>query len=132
MKNWLKIPHYRVLSSILLASFFCFAALLLLLYKLDPYENTAMALSLFFVVDFFLLTGIFTSILFFLKKWKSHDKIYLKHMNISMRQGVFLSILVNICLGLLILGLLRVWNGLLIVSIITLLEYNFSLRDELN
>jgi hypothetical protein len=130
-KNLLRIPHFRILGVISIATLVNWAALTLVVLKLDPYESAKLALTLFFITSFLTLSGTFTIILFLLKKWRSEDNIYLKHLIISLRQGILLSACTNICLGLLMLGLLRIWNGLIIVTVMTLLEFYFSGKDEL-
>ena len=127
----LSIPHYKILAIIALATTVSWAAWLLAVMKLDPYESTDLALSLFFISIVLALTGTFTIILFFLKKWRTQDKVYVKHVTISLRQGLLLSLCTSVCLALLMLGLLRVWNGLLIVALITLIEFYFSSKDEI-
>ena len=67
----------------------------------------------------------------FFPDYIKEDNVYLKHLIISLRQGVLLSACTNICLVLLMLGLLRIWNGLIIVTVMTLLEFYFSGKDEL-
>lgn len=114
-----------------LATIVSWAAWALVILKLDPYESVDLALSLFFITSVLALSGTFTIILFFLKKWRAEDNVYLKHLIISLRQGVLLSACTNICLVLLMLGLLRIWNGLIIVTVMTLLEFYFSGKDEL-
>jgi len=126
-----QIPHYKILLLIALATIFSWAAWTLVILNLDPYESTDLALSLFFISTALALTGTFTIILFFLKKWKAADNIYVKHVTISLRQGILLSACTTICLALLMLGLLRVWNGLLIVITMTLIEFYLSSKDEL-
>jgi Na+/melibiose symporter-like transporter len=127
----LQIPHYRILSYVALASFISWSAWLLVFLKLDPFESPELALPLFFFSFFLALAGTFTILLFFIKKWRTHDEVFVKHVMISLRQGLLLSFCASICLALLMLGLLRVWNGLLIVIFITLLEFYFSSKDEL-
>lgn len=131
-QSLLKIPHYKLLALIGLATIIAWAALALVILKLDPYESTDMALSFFYISGFIGLTGTFTILLFFLKKWRAQDKVYLKHVTISLRQGFLLSGCTIICIALLMLGLLRVWNGLLLVAIITFAEFYFSSKDELD
>ena len=130
-KKLLQVPHYKMLSMIAFTTLVSWVAWLLVLFKLDPLSATDIALSLFFMSGFFALMGTFAIILFFLKKWKAEDRVYLKHVTISLRQGFLLSICTLLCLALLMLGLLRVWNGLLLVSLMMLIEFYLSLKDEL-
>lgn len=129
--KWKLIPHYKILTIIILATLLSFTALFLVIQKLDPFNQTSLALALFFSSSFIALTGLFTILLFLLKKWKEGENIYIKHMMISMRQAFLLSLCTNICMGLLILGLLRVWNGLLLVILVMLIEFYFSGKDDL-
>lgn len=125
------IPHYRILGIISLTSFISWMAWLLVIYKLDPFESTSIALVLFFMSFIMALSGTFTAILFFIKKWKSQDNIYVKHVTISLRQGILLSICTSLCLLLLMFGMLRMWNGFLIVMMMMMVEFYLSGKDEL-
>ncbi len=130
--NSLKSPYMRRLMSIGVSTLVAWAGVALVLFKLDPYETIDLSVSLFFISLFFALMGTFTLILFVLKRWKASHYIALKHVNVSLRQGFLLSVCALICAGLLMLGLLRIWNGLLIVILITLIEFYWSSRDELD
>lgn len=130
--NLLHIPHFRILSIIATGTVFSWAALLLVIFKLDPYESTELSLTLFFISVALALTGTFTIVLFFLKKWRSIGDIFIKHILISLRQGVLLSGTTTLCLALLMLGLLRIWNGFLIVALMMLMEFYMSGKDELD
>ncbi|OGJ45043.1 hypothetical protein A3J23_00460 [Candidatus Peregrinibacteria bacterium RIFCSPLOWO2_02_FULL_48_14] len=123
---------HRILSLILLTTLLGLAGFFLVLYKLDPYETPKLALPFFFVSAFFAFTGSFTLLLFFLKKWKAKEPLGLRHILVSLRQGLLLSFFTGICLSLLMMGLLRVWNGLIIVSVMMLIEFYLSGRDESN
>ncbi len=127
----LLIPHYRILTWILGGTLLAWAAWLLVLFKLDPYANAPLSLTLFFISFFVALSGTFTLLLAFLKKWRTRDQLYIKHILISLRQGILLSLCTTLCSGLLVLGFLRVWNGLLLVILMMLIEFYLSGRDEL-
>lgn len=130
-KNILHIPHYRMLAWILAGTVLAWISWTLVILKLDPYSSMDLALPLFFVSFFVALSGTFTLLLAFLKKWRSHDPIYVKHIVISLRQGILLSLCTTLCSGLLVLGFLRVWNGLLMVILMMLVEFYLSGKDEL-
>lgn len=129
--NLFAIPHYRILAWILAGTTLAWASWAVVLFKLDPYTNPSLALPLFFLSFFVALSGTFTLLLSFLKKWRSHDQIYVKHIMISLRQGILLSLCTTLCSGLLVLGFLRVWNGLLLVILMMLIEFYLSGKDEL-
>ena len=131
-KGLLHIPHFKILSIIALGTLFSWGAWTLVVFKLDPFVSTELALTLFFISNVLALTGTFSIILFFLKKWRTFNEIYVKHVMISLRQGVLLSICTNICLALLFLGLLRIWNGFLIIALMMLIEFYMSGKDELD
>ena len=117
---------------ILLATLISWSAWLLVLFKLDPFTSPKLALPLFFISSLLAFSGTFTLILFFLKRWRAGDHLYVKHITISLRQGILLSACTCLCMGLLMLGLLRIWNGLLLVAFMMLLEFYMSEKDELN
>jgi len=130
-KDFFIVPHYRLLSLIFLIALLGWGAWLLVIYKFDPYNSPGLALAFFFLSSFFAFSGTFAIILFFLKKWRARDQIYIKHVLISLRQGILLSLCTCLCLALLMLGLLRIWNGLLLVALIMLVEFYLSGKDEL-
>ena len=131
-RQLLHIPHYRILFIIEFASLVSWAAWILVVWKLDPFTNPGLALPFFFASSVLAFSGTFTLILFALKRWRAGDHIYIKHVLVSLRQGILLGGCTCICLALLMLGLLRVWNGLLIVTFMMLLEFYLSSKDELN
>jgi hypothetical protein len=131
-RKLLQIPHFRILFMILLATLISWSAWLLVLFKLDPFTSPKLALPLFFISSLLAFSGTFTLILFFLKRWRAGDHLYVKHITISLRQGILLSACTCLCMGLLMLGLLRIWNGLLLVAFMMLLEFYMSEKDELN
>lgn len=130
-RTLLIIPHYRILAWILSGTALSWLAWGVVLLKLDPYQEPNLALPLFFLSLFVALSGTFTLLLAFLKKWRTKDQIYVKHIMISLRQGILLSLCTTACSGLLSLGLLRVWNGLLLVTLMMLIEFFLSGKDEL-
>lgn len=129
-KNALKVPHYRILLIIGVSTVVSWAAWLLVLLKLDPFAASALALPLFFASSLLALTGTFSLILFSFKRLQSGEHIYVKHVLISLRQGALLSICTCIALLLLMLGLLRIWNGFLLVIFMMLLEFFLSGKED--
>lgn len=114
--------HRQYLITIGLTAALSWAAWIIVLLKLDPYESTGMALGLFFVSLLFALIGTFTLLGFGLRRWIGKQEIYYHHLTVSLRQGLLLSICTLISIMLLILGLLTWWNGLLLVTVALLIE----------
>ncbi|MDZ4245234.1 MAG: hypothetical protein U1D98_04930, partial [Candidatus Gracilibacteria bacterium] len=77
--------------------------------KLDPFESTALALSLFFISLFFSLLCIFTLIGFYVRRFADKGELYHYHMSVSLRQGILLAVCADVSLFLLMLGLLTWW-----------------------
>lgn len=125
----------KFLVWILLATLITWGAWALVIVNTDPiyeteYSVNALSLSLFFLSLFPALGGSFTLLLELFKRNES-ELSRSKSIFISLRQGILLSLTSTACLCLLMLGLLRIWNGLLILAIITLIEFYFSTTDEL-
>ena len=96
--------------------------------KLDPYESQSMALGLFFISLFFALIGSFTLFGFGLRQWIGKNKVYYHHLSVSLRQGLLLSFCTLLCIGFLIMGVLKWWNGLLVITIAVLIELYITSR----
>lgn len=124
--------HKNLLTGILIEVLLCWLAWILVVYKLDPYETTGLALTLFFISLTGALSGSFALVLFYIKKWRSESALSHKQVGISLRQGILLALCTGLCLGLLALGILRIWNGLLIVTLMMLLEFYLSAKDDLD
>lgn len=97
--------------------------------KLDPYESTALALGLFFISLFFSLIGTFTLIGLGLRRWLGKNEIYYHHLSVSLRQGLLLSLCTLLSVGFLIMGVLKWWNGLLVITIAILIEMAITSRS---
>ncbi len=130
-RDLLFIPQLRIVAVILMITILSWIALLLVIFKLDPYSSTKLALGFFFTSALLALSGTFSILLFLIKRWRSEDRIYVKSVMISLRQGFLLALCTCLCLGLLILGLLRIWNGFLLAILIILIEFYFSRQDDL-
>lgn len=103
----------------------CFAWLLTIM-KLDPFESTGLALFFFFLSLFVTLTSLFTLLGFFVRRVVTRNEILYNHFNVSLRQGLLLSLCTLILLTFLLLGVLTWWDGFLVVLIAFLFELYFS------
>jgi len=109
---------------------------LLVLFRLEPctapgeiticHSVSPLALILFFTSAFFSLTATFTLLGFGLRIWFHRHEIYLDHLNISLRQGILLTLSALAALSLLLLNTLTWWSGFLLIFIIVLLELYFT------
>lgn len=111
-------------------------SMFLVVSKLDPCTGpgdlffcaatSASSVILFFLSLFFALTATFSLFGFGIRIWLHKYEIYLDHLNVSIRQGIMLSLCALGCLGLLLLNALTWWSGFLLLAIIILLELYFA------
>jgi len=111
------------------AGFVAFLAWLLVLFKLDPYQSMGIALGFFFVTFFITLACLFTVLGFYFRVWLLKNEIFYKHINTSLRQGFFLSLIASLSLVFQMMKVLSWWSGLLLVLIFVLLELYFSSQE---
>ncbi len=120
----------KIILNIAAATVLSWLGVALVVWKLDPYESTELALIFFFIAFLFALCGSFTLLLSKIKQLQVKEDFGFHHIQISLRQGVILGLCTTVCLALLMLGLLRIWNGLTIVFVMSLIEFYFSRLDE--
>jgi len=121
--------HNTYLTAILIATFLSWASWFVVLYKLSPFSQPALALSLFYASLFIALAGTFALIFYFLRVWANKKEIYNVHLNTSLRQGVLLSAMIIIGLAFQRLRVLTWWDGILLLAIVLLIEFYFSSRN---
>ncbi len=102
----------------------------LVVTQLSPYKNMPISLILFFLTLFIALTCTFTVIGFYFRIWLLKNEIFYQHINISLRQGFFLSLIAILCLIFQIMKVLTWWSGLLVITSAILLEFYFSAKDS--
>ena len=116
------------LFGLTLSSIFCWAAFLIIIFTVNPYQADSLNLSFFFISLFFALLGTFALLGFYFRvKWGNLDAIY-AYLGISLRQAIWFSLCI---VGLLILQAFRVltwWDGALLVSAILLFELFFRTK----
>ena len=100
------------------------------LFKLNPNESLAFALLFFYVTLFVALACTFTVVGFYFRVWFFKNEIFYKHINIALRQGVFLSLIAIFALVFQMLRVLFWWSGILVVLIFVLLEFYFSSKES--
>lgn len=124
------MSHHRYLAIIGMASVVSWAAWIVVLFKLDPFESAGLALALFFLSLFFALVTTFTIAGFYFRVWLNRNEIYYNHIHIAFRQGLLLTIIALGCLLFQLLGVLTWWSGLLFIGAVTLFEFYFMARED--
>jgi len=120
--------HSTYIVGITIVSFFGWASWFTVIYKLSPFSQSTLALSLFYSSLLIALAGTFTLILYGLRVWTNKSEIYNVHLNTSLRQGVLLSAMISVGLGFQRLRVLTWWDGLLLLAIVLLIEFYFISR----
>lgn len=117
------------LIGIFIAGAFGWASWGLVINKMSPYVSPAPALVLFYTSLFIALTATFALLGYYLRVWLNKHEVYFQHLSISLRQGVFLSIIM--CTGLIFqrLRVLTWWDGLLLVLVMILMEFYFMAKE---
>lgn len=123
------MTHSKYLTIISIAGLLSWAAFVVVVNKLNPYESPLLALPFFFISLFFALVCTFTVLGFYFRVWLYKNEIFYSHINVSLRQGLFLSLIASGALGFKLLGVLTWWTGLLFVLAITMLELYFSAKS---
>lgn len=124
------MTHHRYISIIALSGLFAWLAFFVVLFKMNPYESMGLALSFFYISIFVALSCTFTVIGFYFRIWLFKNEIFYKHINIALRQGIILSLIVIFCLIFQMLKLLTWWSSFLLVLIAVLVEAYFSSKDS--
>jgi hypothetical protein len=119
--------HYLIIIGI--SGLISWAAFAIVMMKLNPYESTFLALTLFFLSLLIALSCVFTLIGYFFRIWLNKNEIYSSHIGISFRQGLELSLIACGCILFLILGVLNWWSGMLLILAIMVLEFYFAARQ---
>jgi hypothetical protein len=124
------MTHNRYLLFVGIAALVSWAAWYIVISKLDPFESTGLALSLFFLSLFFALSCTLTIFGFYFRLWLNKNEIYSNHIIVAFRQGIELTIISLGCIFFLILGVLNWWSGFLLILCVSLVEFYFIAKQE--
>jgi len=124
------MTHHRYISIIALSGILSWVAWLVVINKLTPYESMGISLTFFYVTLFIALSCMFTVIGFYFRVWLFKNEIFYKHINIALRQGVFLGLIAIFSLVFQMMRVLTWWSGFLLVTVFVLLEFYFSSKDS--
>ena len=122
--------HHKYLAIIGSAGIISFLAWIVVINKMDPFESTGLALTLFLVSLFFALACTFTVIGFYLRMWLNKNEIFYGHINIAFRQGVLLALIAVGCMIFQLLDVLTWWSGLLLIATLTLVEFYAMAKEQ--
>ncbi len=117
------MSHHKYLSIIGIAGIISWIAFYLVLVKMDPFESMGLALVMFFISLAFALFCTFTVAGFYLRVWLNRNEIYYDHINVSLRQGLLLTLIAVGSLVFQLIGVLTWWSGLMLIGTVTLIEF---------
>ena len=123
------MSHHKYLAIIGAAGVLSWIAWVVVLYKLVPQQSTGLALALFYLSMFFALTCTFTVIGFYFRVWLNKNEVFYNHIYIAFRQGLLLTVICLGCLTFLLLKVLTWWSGLLLIAVVTTIEFYFTAKE---
>ncbi|MFH1171691.1 MAG: hypothetical protein V1778_04090 [bacterium] len=118
---------------LLLAAFgtlVCWTAWVLVLFNIDPFLSGFIGLASFYFSLFLALLGSFSLLGFLFRRTFSRDTIAYHHIGVSIRQALFLSL---VLVGTLLLRgtkLYTWWNVAFLLAGFTILEWFFLTRES--
>ncbi|MEK7673384.1 MAG: hypothetical protein AAB373_05890 [Patescibacteria group bacterium] len=124
------MSHNRYIAIIASSGLISWLGWLLVVYKLSVYRGMGLALGFFYLTLFIALSATFAVIGYYFRVWLYKNEIFYKHINVALRQGIFLSLIANFCLVLQMMKVLNWWSGILLVMTAVLLEFYFSSKDS--
>lgn len=119
------MTYSAYIAVIFLATVVSWTSFVLVFIRMNPYITTATALITFMITLFLALTGTFTLIGFYVRLWWLKNSLYYHSINTAFRQGALLSLMVCAMLGLQAFRALNWWDGLIVIIIVTIIEFSF-------
>ena len=98
-------------------------------YYIDPENSSLIGILLFYLVAFFVLSGIFNLILIFLRRKLLGNEMAVKNIDLSFRQGILLAVMIIAIMILQSYQMLIWWDALLVVAGVFLVELYFLSRE---
>ncbi len=124
------MTHSKYISIIGVAGLFSWFAWILVITRFSPYENMGFALAFFYITFLIALSSTFTVIGFYFRLWFFKNEIFYKHINIALRQGIFLALIAIFSLIFQMLRVLNWGSGILLIFVFVLLEFYFSSKEN--
>lgn len=98
-------------------------------FYINPEGSGIVGICMFYLVAFFVLSGIFNLFLLFVRRKILGDELAAKNIQLSFRQGILLSVMFLIILILQSYQMLIWWDVLLVIAGIFLVELYFLSRE---
>jgi hypothetical protein len=117
------LKQYLILMSI--CTLFCWLALALVIYFIDPTEAGFLGFAFFYSSLFLALTGTMSILGFAMRIKFVKDELVFRHVVSAFRQAILFSILIVGSLFLQSKSLLTWWNIILFILALTVLEFFF-------
>lgn len=116
------------LTGIGISTTLCWIAWALTLINVDPYTSGMWGILSFFISLFFAMVGTLSFIGFYIRLWFTSNEYYYENITISFRQAILASLCLVGILGLQALKIFNLFNGILMVLSVVLLEFYFLAR----
>ncbi|PIZ71340.1 hypothetical protein COY07_05115 [Candidatus Peregrinibacteria bacterium CG_4_10_14_0_2_um_filter_43_11] len=123
------LPKNPYTFSIGLATLIAWASWLVVINKMSPFLSGYLSLALFYSSLFIALTGTFALLIYYLRTWIRKNTADSHYLNIALREGVLLSLMVDVGLIFQRLRVLTWWDFILLFAIILLIEFYFLARE---
>lgn len=123
----MSVGHY--ILGIFITAILGWASWLVVVFNISPFISHQIALTLFYASLFVALTTTFTLLIYYLRTSLIKNHLYFAHLNVSLRQGSLLALMVNIGLVFQRLRVLTWWDALLLLIIVMLIEFYFTGRE---
>lgn len=120
------MSHHKYIAIIGGAGLVSWIAWIVVINKLNPIETMGLSLALFYISLFVALTCTFTVIGFYFRVWLNKNEVYYNHIHTAFRQGVLLTAIAVGSLTFQLLGVLNWWTGLLLIGVVTMVEFYFA------
>jgi hypothetical protein len=133
----MKLSYKKYVLIMIAVSVIGWMSFWMVIWKMDPctapgkftlcHSTELLSIILFFASAFLALTATFTLFGFALRLWLNSAEIYMDYLNVSIRQALLLTLCTLASAVLLLLNALTWWSGFLLIAIIILLEFYFSM-----
>jgi hypothetical protein len=119
----MSLKKYLILMS--LSTLLCCGAWWLVVSMVDPATAGPIGFAIFYLALFFALAGIFALVGFVVRYLFKKDEFAFRQVKVAFRQAIMLALLLVASLMLQARGLLAWWNWLILIVLLTVLEFFF-------